>query len=87
MPYIPLEDREKFDELVLSLGDQITTTSELSHVIEKLVVMVTLESDGSLDTYLGIVGVLEAVKLEFVRTILNPYLDAQMEQYGDLFDD
>jgi len=87
MPYIKMEDREKYEEV---LGDVIDTLKELP--VERV--------DGEINyiftkilkevyplRYFHVnraIGVLECCKQEFYRRVAAPYEDTKIEENGDV---
>lgn len=87
MPYIKMEDRGKYDEV---LGELISTLKslpveridgELNYVITRI-----LKESYPL-RYFNLnraMGVLECVKLEFYRRVVAPYEDIKIKESGDV---
>lgn len=79
MPYI--KDRGE-----LNIDLDINSTSELNYVITKIIHDYLAARDLLTDERLNrIVGVLESVKHEFQRRIVDPYKDGARARNGDVF--
>ena len=90
MPYIKKESRKDFDvqigDLVFALLNKERTewtSGELNYVISSIVWKL-FSSDKRYQRANDIIGVLEAVKLEFYRRQVAGYEDEKIEQNGDL---
>ena len=99
MPYIPEENREKFDSLVDELAKTLSQNScllagELNYIISRLCWQLcgykpknwTSNEAGErrYNRMNSIIGVLEASKLELYRRLVSDYEDEKIEQTGDL---
>jgi len=85
VPYIPPEDRVRFDralEPLLSLL-KFATPGELNYLISRIV-WYKWEQERRYATANNLVGMLECVKVEFLRRHLGPYEDGAMLKNGDL---
>ena len=80
MPYIKAEDRIK----VAVRG--AFTPGELAYLITLDVLAYANTVPPNFETYNAIVGVLDNVKDEFKRRILNPYEDQKRKENGDVFE-
>ena len=86
MPYIPLEDRKRYDglikEIVSRLPDDITKIDgHLNYIITKILKAVYKPRYFN---YNRAVGVLECAKLEFYRVLISPYEDEKRLETGDV---
>jgi hypothetical protein len=84
MPYIKLEDRKKFTQLLLDLGVLIKSEGELNYCISILLLMYMASRDKSYSLLNKIMGVLECAKLEFYRRFVVPYEDEKIRENGDI---
>lgn len=86
MPYIPQNNRDKFDAQVDALANALATNlepGELNYCISRLI----WKLFGKKPSYtLGnsLIGALDCVKLEFYRRMLAPYEETKISQNGDL---
>ena len=87
MPYIKMEDRGKYEEVLKELIDILKglpverVDGELNYVITRL-----LKESYPL-RYFNLnraVGVLECAKLEFYRRVVAPYEDVKIRESGDV---
>ena len=90
MPYIPQQDRLKFEQALVTLEDDLTAigtkpplAGELNYVISSLIWRV-FDQCPSYTLANSLVGVLECVKQEFIRRRLNDYEDKKILENGDL---
>lgn len=84
MPYIKMEDRFKFDELIDELGNRIGTEGELNYVITMLSHIFLKNKGERYVNYNAIVGALECAKLELYRRRTAIYEDKKIEENGDV---
>ena len=77
MPYIKKERR-------LSASVCPTTAGELNYAITREILRY-FPQDPGYDDYNEVIGVLECVKLEFVRRMLVPYEDQKILENGDVY--
>ena len=84
MPYIPTSLRKEVNrEGPWSPGElNYWITNEL---LEYLARRASLDNGQGYAHYSEVVGVLECVKQEFIRRILNPYEDKKIKENGDVF--
>lgn len=80
MPYIPDIRRQHIDA---GLRTPVVA-GELAYVIYKAC-LDYCDLRATFDHYNGVVGVLENVKHEFQRRVLDPYEDEKRKQNGDVF--
>ena len=75
MPYIKLEDRERYDEIIDKLVDEIGSTGvnpgHLNYIITKLV-HEFIPAEPSYTDLNEAVGVMECAKLELFRKVVAP---------------
>jgi len=84
VPYIPREDRKKFQYEIAALGNQIKSEGELNFVITSLCHLFLSRLALSYASLNTVTGVLESVKLEFFRRVVTPYEDSKIAVNGDL---
>ena len=79
MPYIRQEDRMRAAKLP-------ETPGELNYAITMMIMeYVDHIALPSYSAYNTAIGVLECVKLEFARRVLNPYEDLRCKENGDVY--
>ena len=87
MPYIKMEDRKKYEEVLEKLIDLLKSQTieridgELNYVITRI-----LKESYPL-RYFNLnraMGVLECAKLEFYRRVVAPYEDIKIKESGDV---
>ena len=87
MPYIKMEDRKKYEEVLEKLIDLLKSQpieridGELNYVITRI-----LKESYPL-RYFNLnraMGVLECAKLEFYRRVVAPYEDIKIKESGDV---
>lgn len=90
MPYIPKSDRARLqkiaDELHVFYAEGLTA-GETTFVFYTMLKKLTCKEDGTLQSFHAasrVLGVLEAVKLEFYRRVVAPYEEAKMKENGDV---
>jgi hypothetical protein len=91
MPYINKEDREKFDDSLKVISDNILSMGDLNYSISKIISnylddVNTIEGKVGYFHYNNLVGVLECAKLELYRRLAAPYEDLKIIQNGDVYD-
>lgn len=79
MPYIPKENRERIDALLLRSVDM--TPGELNYVITRLVLGTRPKKYAD---YNALIGVLECCKLELYRRAVAVYEDSKITENGDI---
>lgn len=75
MPYIPLEERDKFTAALLALESAMTKDSDLSYCLARLCVL-RLGDNPRWEDYKNLVGTLETWWREFVENTILKCLDA-----------
>lgn len=75
-----LESKDRRDELLM--GSPSEGLDELAFVLND-VVLTYLPPDPCANDYLGVVGVLEAIKLEFYRRAFGPFNEQRAALNGD----
>jgi len=83
MPYIKQIERDKLDPLIGLLSERIMSEGALNYVITNLVLHYT--PDACYTDYAGVLGTLEAVKLELYRRKVAGYEDGKAAENGDVF--
>lgn len=85
MPYIPKSHRPELDKLVdrLVLLLELEEPGEINYVISRLIWSLFAEKNRYV-TANTLLGVLEAVKLEFYRRIVAPYEEGARSENGDI---
>ena len=86
MPYIPKEDRKRYDsiiaELISRLPDDVTKVDgHLNYVITKILKSVYKPRYFN---YNRAMGLLECVKQEYYRTTVSPYEEEKRREEGDV---
>jgi hypothetical protein len=84
MPYIKMEDRFKFDELLDELGGRIDTEGELNYVFTILMHLYLKNKGERYATYNTLIGALECAKLELYRRRTSTYEDKKIGENGDV---
>ncbi len=74
MPYVPKNERD--NDVPMSLG-------QLNYMIHELIESYLQDAHGYV-TYAGVIGTLEAVKLEMYRRLVAPYEDQKCKENGDV---
>ena len=87
MPYIKMERREDIDGHLEPLVDCLRgmgwVAGDLNYVISMLCIS-DADDNTCYDNLNKIIGVLEAAKAEFYRTVVAPYEDIKITENGDL---
>lgn len=78
MPYIKYEDREG------ALTEGPISDGELNYVIHELLTEYLSTRETNYETYNGIIGVLESIKLEFYRRLIAYHEDKKIKENGDI---
>jgi hypothetical protein len=84
MPYIKKEAREKFENEINLLVENINEPGELNYVIYKILVGLIKKLGMSYRISSSLITELECCKLEFYRRILAPYEDLKRKENGDV---
>ena len=85
MPYIKIQDRNKFESLVKSMHFvEIKTAGELNYLITQLVHSFLSQGPESYQNYNNAMGALEGAKLELYRRSISEYEDEKIEENGDV---
>lgn len=83
MPYIKQHVREFLDQGVVDAR----LPGELNYLITQLIQDYLDNAEPSYTALNDIIGVLEAVKLEFYRRVVVPYEEQKRFENGDVYDD
>jgi len=90
-PYIRKDERKAYDNLVTEIEKNLASvvrenfSGHLNYVITKLISEIIYRWPQNYDFFNTIVGVLDNVKDEFKRRILNPYEDYKIKENGDVY--
>ena len=83
MPYIKLEDREKFKEIEKIIP---TTSGELNYCVSKLCLNYLKRFGLIKYQFLNdIIGALDCAKEEFRRRVVNPFEDNKIRDNSDIY--
>jgi len=89
MPYIPEQDRRKFDSVLLELTRVIglngISAGELNYLITSLAKFYLERHGVSYSIINDIVGILECAKQEFYRRVAAPYEDKKIKLNKDVY--
>jgi hypothetical protein len=90
MPYINSQDREKFEEDLKNLSQNIISIGEMNYCISLLISnfiddVHNVEGKVSYHHYNELIGVLECAKLELYRRLVAPYEDIKITDNGDVY--
>lgn len=90
MPYIKNKDREKFDESLKCISDNILSMGDLNYCFSTIIAnhledIKNIEESVGYYHYNQLVGVLECAKLELYRRLATPYEDVKIEENGDVY--
>ena len=81
MPYIKQEYRD-----VLAVGNPPQNVGELNYVITSTIIeYLRQQPKVNYEVLNGVIGVLEAAKLEFYRKIVGPYENLKIAENGDVY--
>jgi hypothetical protein len=80
MPYIVNEDRKRLDG-----GPIAETPGELAFLLTTDCLLFLGQFEEGFHNYATVVGVLEAVKMEFYRRAVAPYEDRKIQEHGDVY--
>ena len=87
MPYIKKQEREKWEELILSILDSLEKVpdnkkeGELNYLISSILFKAYTPSYFN---YNRVIGLLECVKQEFYRRQVAEYEDEKIKENGDI---
>lgn len=85
MPYIPITRRELLDEYLLPVSKIVQNEGELNYVITKLLILVYPKADEHYKDHNTVLGLLEAVKAEWIRRRMNDYEETRRHLNGDVY--
>ena len=85
MPYIPITRRELLDEYLLPISKIVQHEGELNYVITKLLILVYPKEGECYKDLNAVLGLLEAVKAEWIRRRMNDYEESKRHQNGDVY--
>jgi hypothetical protein len=86
MPYIAQDQRQKIEDAVIALADEVESPGQLNFAITRLVLhYLTNVGSVSYTRIAELTGVLENVKQEFYRRVAAPYEDKKCAQHGDVY--
>tara|TARA_Y100000996_G_scaffold387409_1_gene346189 strand:- start:4096 stop:4380 length:285 start_codon:yes stop_codon:yes gene_type:complete len=91
MPYIKNKDREKFDESLQEISNNILSMGDMNYCVSTIIAKYLEEVqrvEGSVGYYYynQLIGVLECAKLELYRRLAAPYEDLKIDENGDVYD-
>lgn len=84
MPYIKSDDRFKFNLGLFELPN-CKTPGELNYLMTRICQDYLKEVGKSYTSMNAVIGVLECVKHEFQRRLLDPYEDGKIKENGDVY--
>jgi len=85
MPYIPQEERDHFKQHNLDwIMADADTDGKFNYVFSTMIRAWCDMEDHSYSTYARVLGNLDAIKLEFYRTVVAPYEDEKRKLNGDI---
>ena len=90
MPYIDKEARDKFEEDLNYLSQNILSVGDMNYCISTLISNF-LEDIDKVEGKVGyyhynqLIGVLECAKLELYRRLVTPYEDIKITDNGDVY--
>ena len=85
MPYIKEVDKEKFEDALKSIIDNIVTPGEFNYVISMICKELLVIEGESYSNYNDLIGILECAKLELYRRMVAPYEDKKIIENGDVY--
>lgn len=90
MPYINNKDRDKFEENLNHLSQNIHSVGDMNYCISTLISnfledIAKVEGKVSYHHYNQLIGVLECAKLELYRRLVVPYEDIKLTDNGDVY--
>ena len=90
MPYIDKEARDKFEEDLNHLSQNILSVGDMNYCISTLISnfledIAKVEGKVGYYHYNQLIGVLECAKLELYRRLVTPYEDIKITDNGDVY--
>lgn len=86
MPYLKIQQREYFNDLLKALHHvSIADGGELNFIFTECVKQYLATHDKRYETFNTVVGALESCKAEFQRRIVGPYENVKIESNGDVY--
>ncbi len=82
MPYIKMEDREKFNDMIDSIASRVNSRGDLNYIITRLIHKYLKNTVINYDNLNACIGVLECAKLELYRVIAAPYENVKIIENG-----
>ena len=84
MPYIPQRNRARIRECAESLADAVKMEGEANYAVTVLMHALTRKWGCSYTMMARLMGMLECVKQEYYRRVMQPYEDKKMLDNGDI---
>ena len=90
MPYIKNTSREKFNESLKQISDNILSIGDLNYCFSTIISnyledVKNIEKSVGYYHYNQLIGVLECAKLELYRRLAAPYEDIKIKENGDVY--
>ena len=89
MPYIDKYARKALDEFLYSgpPGFRVADLQpgEMAYVLYRMLLQWTDTEENNFTDHAMVIGVLDCVKEEYRRRVLNPYEDGKIAEHGDVF--
>ncbi len=89
MPYIPQQDRLKFqcalDAMAATIRAFGISNGEFNYLLTKIALLYLEKHTVCYSTISDVVKTFECAKLEFYRRVAGPYEDKKAEQNGDCY--
>lgn len=91
MPYVKLGERATIDNALMmatnlkNFGTYLSTEGELNYVFTEILQGYLHQHGKNYATMNGIIGALEACKIEFYRRLVAPYEDTKITANGDVY--
>ena len=82
MPYIKKENRPKFKEAALQLGNSAESAGDLNYIITEITHQFLKKKGVRYENINELIGMLECCKLELYRKIAAPYEDQKELENG-----
>lgn len=88
MPYIKVEERSRYEEVIRQLVELLSSIAEedrdghVNYVVT--VLLKRLYQPPKYKRYNKAMGVLECIKQEFYRRVVSPYEDQKIRESGDV---